>query len=112
MVAGTILFLWNKGEKSENITIVYNLAEIKSPGNTSDNIVNELLLSANELNIYGNGSFLDYNYRDNNQPGDLLIQQIKINPNRAYQTILKNKLEKLNKQHSSPSDFYIKPVPK
>ena len=78
--------------------------------NASNNIVNELMLSANELNIYGKSSLIEFN---NNEPAtaELLLQQIKNNPENAYRTILKNKLEKLN-HRSSTEDFYVKPIPK
>jgi hypothetical protein len=79
----------------------------------SNNIVDDLLLSANEFNIYGKSSLIEYNYRDNSRSGELLIQQIKSNPGDAYQTILKNKMQKLKQpQATAASDFNIKPVPK
>jgi hypothetical protein len=78
----------------------------------SNNIVDELLLSANEFNIYGKSALIEYNYHDNNQTDELLIQQIKSNPGNAYQTILKNKMQKLKQPQATSSDFNIKPVPK
>ena len=78
----------------------------------SNNIVDELLLSANEFNIYGKSSLIEHNYRDNEPIGELLIQQIKTNPKNAYQAILKNKLNKLKQPQASSSDFNVKPVPK
>ena len=112
LVAGAILFLWNKGEKFESITIFNNLEEKSVGRKISNNIVDELLLSANEFNIYGKSSLIEYNYRDNNRANELLIQQIKANPNNAYQTILKNRLEKLKQPQAAISDFNVKPVPK
>ena len=55
---------------------------------------------------------MEYNYRDNEPNGELLIQQIKTNPQNAYQAILKNKLKKLKQPQASSSDFNVKPVPK
>jgi hypothetical protein len=107
-----ILFLWNKGEKFESITIFNNLEQLPDGKNISNNIVDELLLSANEFNIYGKSSLIEYNYKDNNRSSELLIQQIKANPDNAYQTILKNKLEKLKQPQASTPDFNVKPVPK
>ena len=72
----------------------------------------ELLLSANELKIYGKNSIIEYNYKDNSITDESLIQQIKVNPGKVYNTILKNKLDNLNKRKSPVSDFNVKPVPK
>jgi len=83
-----------------------------STRNTGDNIVNELLLSANELNIYGESSLIDNKYKESKNRTDVLLEQIKSNPVNAYQAILKKKLNKLKKQQSSAPDFYVKPVPK
>ena len=74
--------------------------------------MDELLLSANEFNIYGKSSLIEYNYKDNEPANELLIQQIKTNPDNAYQTILKRKLEKLKQPQAPTSDFTVKPVPK
>ena len=112
IIAGTILFLWNKGEKFESVTIFNNLEELPGGRGVSNNIIDELLLSANEFNIYGKSSLLEYNYRDNGITDELLIQQIKSNPQNAYQTILKNKLQTLKQPKNSAVDFNVKPVPK
>lgn len=112
IVSLAILFSWNKGEKFENIAIFNNLEELPEAKKGSNNIVDDLLLSANEFNIYGKSSLIEYNYRDNNRPDELLIQQIKSNPGNAYQTILKKKMEKLKQPQTAASDFNIKPVPK
>lgn len=112
LVAAAILFSWNKGEKFENIAIFNNLEELPVGKKVSNNIVDELLLSANEFNIYGKSTLIEYNYRNNSRSDELLIQQIKSNPGNAYKTILKNKMEKLKQPQSATSDFNIKPVPK
>jgi hypothetical protein len=108
----TILVLWNKSEKFESITIFNTLAKSAASKNTSNNIVDELLLSANELNIYGKSSLIGYHDKENLAEADLLIQQIKTDPDKAYQSILKRKLEKLKLKQTPKSDFYIRPVPK
>jgi hypothetical protein len=112
VVATSVLFLWNKGEKFENVSIFNNLEGASPSKKISNNIVDELLLSANEFNIYGKSTLIEYNRQDNTLSNDLLIQQIKINPGNAYQTILKNKLQKLKEPQTPASDFNIKPVPK
>lgn len=76
------------------------------------NIVNELLLSANELNIYGSSSLIEYTDKDSGQPDAVLFDQIKTNPKNVYQRILKNKFDKLKQQKASASDFNVRPVPK
>lgn len=107
-----ILFLWNKGEKPENITIFENLEGSSDGRKVSNNIIDELLLSANDFNIYGKSTLIEYNNRDNNRINELLLQQIKANPGDAYQTILKNKLDKLKPSQAPAADFTVKPVPK
>ena len=57
-------------------------------------------------------SIIEYNYKDNSITDESLIQQIKANPGKVYNTILKNKLDNLNKRKSPVSDFNVKPVPK
>jgi hypothetical protein len=70
------------------------------------------LLSANELNIYGQSSLIDYNINKESQAGGLLFEQIKENPKKAYQDILKNKIYKIKEKQAASSDFNILPVPK
>lgn len=111
-MAGAIFFLWKKGEKFETISIFDNLEVLPNGKGVSNNIVDELLLSANEFNIYGKSSLIEYNYKGTNRNSELLIQQIKANPGDAYQEILKDKLQKINQAKSSTFDFNVKPVPK
>ena len=111
IVAVTILFLWNKGEKFESVTIFNNLEELPTGRGGANNIVDELLLSANEFNIYGKSSLIEYNYKGDNRANEL-IQQIKADPDNTYQTILKNKLQILKQPKNSTFDFNVKPVPK
>jgi hypothetical protein len=112
MVASAIFFLWKQGEKFESITIFNNLEGLPNTRRVSNNIVDELLLSANEFNIYGKSSLIEYNYKEDKRTSELLLQQIKANPDNAYQAILKNKLQKLRQPKSAISDFNVKPVPK
>lgn len=110
-VAGSILILWNNSDKYESINIFTNL-DIAENKKLNNNIVDELLLSANELKIYGNSIIIDYSFNDNNLNDEVLIEQIKANPGNAYQNILKNKMDKLKKTKKPVTDFIIKPVPK
>ncbi|MFZ1451922.1 MAG: hypothetical protein WAT20_04425 [Ferruginibacter sp.] len=112
IVACSILFFWNTAGNFESITIFNNLDKRSVDKKTYNDIVDELLLSANELKIYGKSSIIEYNYKDNSITDESLIQQIKADPGKAYNTILKNKLDNLNKRKSPVSDFNVKPVPK
>ncbi|MBL7702547.1 MAG: hypothetical protein JNM14_09865 [Ferruginibacter sp.] len=104
--------MWNQSEKTESLTIFNNLEHLQEGKKGYNNLVDELLLSANEFNIYGKSSFIEYNYRDDNSTNELLIGQIKTNPEKAYQTILKNKIKRLKQQQPVSPDFNVKPVPK
>ncbi len=112
IVACSILFFWNTAGNFESVTIFNNLDKRPVDKKTYNDIVDELLLSANELKIYGKSSIIEYNYKDNSITDESLIQQIKANPGKVYNTILKNKLDNLNKRKSPVSDFNVKPVPK
>lgn len=111
VVAGAIILLWNRADRFEKLTVFNNLDQTVSTDNASDNIVNQLLLSANELNIYGKSSLIEYSVNSTTPSDEILLEQIKINPDNAYKKILKNKLDKL-KQQPSTSDFNVKSVPK
>ncbi|MBK8609948.1 MAG: hypothetical protein IPL84_08370 [Chitinophagaceae bacterium] len=106
-----IIFSWNREEKFENIYIFNNLDVAEGKNKATDKLVNDLLLSANELSIYGKSSLIEYN-KDDVQQAKSLMEEIKTNPDKAYQTILKNKLKHLKKGRASGSDFNVKPVPK
>jgi hypothetical protein len=102
--------MWNTESEKDKVQVFENMDQGFMKENSSSNIINELMLSANELNIYGKSSLIEYNNLDQPGTGELL-QQIKNSPENAYKTILKNKLEKLN-HLSSAGDFYVKPIPK
>ena len=111
MVAAIIIIMWGYNEKKGNIPVFGNQGNEFIKENSSNNIVNELMLSANELNIYGKSSLIEFNNLDENSANELLIQQLKSNPENLYKTILKNKLEKL-KPRELPTDFFVRPVPR
>ena len=112
IVGGSILLLWSTAGNTENTTIFNNFEKLPEGKKTYNNFVDELLLSANELKIYGKGSIIDNKYKDNLITDELLIQQIRANPDKAYKAILKNKLENLKSRKTAVADFSIKPVPK
>lgn len=104
--------MWNENEKTESLTIFNNLEHLEGVKRGDNNLVDELLLSANEFNIYGKSSLIGSNYRNENTDDELIIRQIKANPEKAYQAILRNKIKRLKQQQTTSSDFNIKPVPK
>ena len=103
--------MWDTTGKKDKIVVFDNAVLVLGNENSSNNIVNELMLSANELNIYGKSSPMEFNNRNETTGTGSLLQQIKYDPENAYKTIFKNKLEQLNHRPASP-DFYVKPVPK
>ena len=110
LVSAVIVVMWNSAGDAEEV-LVFDRSVMGSENiNATNNIVNELLLSANELSIYGKSSLIDYNNRYESE-SDELIEQIKINPEKAYSAILKKKLIKISQKPVS-SDFEIKPIPK
>ncbi|MFZ1783740.1 MAG: hypothetical protein WAU23_00955 [Ferruginibacter sp.] len=104
------MLTWNRGEKLESTNIFNNLEELNEKSKATNDIVNDLLLSANELTIYGKSSLIEYN--KDGVKTDMLLEEIKADPAKAYQRILKNKLNNLKRKASAVPDFYVKPVPK
>lgn len=112
IIAGIIIIMWNAPVKSKDAISLFGINAPELVGSTSEsgNIVNELLLSASELNISGENNLIGLNNKNNAFAGLLLSREIKSNPENAYRKILKQKLEKINTR--SGGDFYIKAVPK
>ena len=79
--------------------------------NASGNIVNELLLSAREISISGNTSLMVSNNKNNYADALQFTREMKENPEKLYQQILNQKLQRIAVKQSK-EDFYIKPVPK
>jgi hypothetical protein len=112
IIAGIIIVMWNAPVKSRDAISLFgiNAPELVGNNNESGNIVNELLLSASELNISGETNLIGLNNKGNSYTGLLLSREMKSNPENVYHRILKQKLEKINTR--SDGDFYIKAVPK
>lgn len=111
MIAGAVLMLWKNSEKPGKIPAFENLEASAGNQYAANNIVNELLLSANDLHIYGKSAFIDYS-RNNNTETAQFLEQVKTNPGNAYQTMLKNKIHKLKQKQAPAPDFSVRPVPK
>jgi predicted nucleotidyltransferase len=112
LIAGTIIIIWNSdsGEKDDISLFGKNASELMN-NNASGNIVNELLLSAREISISGNTSLIVFSNKNNSSDDLLLTREMKENPEKIYQQILNQKLQRI-KAGTIKEDFYIKPVPK
>lgn len=110
IVAGTIIVMWDTSEDVDNI-FDNNLIQ-SAKKNSSLNIVNDLLLSARELNIARNPTLIDFkNKAEASDPLIISNQDVRGNPDNLYHSILQKKLERIKKK-SAGEDFYIRPVPK
>ncbi|MFN8244269.1 MAG: hypothetical protein U0X40_09490 [Ferruginibacter sp.] len=111
-IVGTLMIvMWNRADQNDHVAVFDSIPADELRDNPSTDIVNELLLSANELNIYGKSSLIEVN-RHEEGPAVSLLQQLRTNPENAYRTILRNKIEKLNTVKAGDRDFSVKPVPK
>jgi len=109
LIASVITVLWNDGAKSADTILFGDKAIVVNVSEGSSNIVNELLLSAKELNISGS-TLVSPGYKSNPQDEQLLTSANRKNTEQVYNTILTRKLEKVTRQNTS-SGFTIKPVP-
>lgn len=107
IVSGSIIIIWGSNTMGEPLVLFDKNVPVTSDGNSA-NLVNELLLSANELSIYGRSGMIDLKYR---RTKDSVSAEIRPDPVRIYNAILSRKLNKLNERKGS-TDFFIKPVPK
>jgi hypothetical protein len=108
IVAGLVIIMWNTPGTEDEIRLFGENTAVLHGSNASGNIVNELLLSAQDLNISGTNNLITFNYKDN---GPSLNEQIRNDPEKLYRNIFNRKLEKLGNR-SPESDFYIRQVPK
>ena len=111
LVAAAIILMWDTTGDKDRLMVFDKTETGLENVDATNNIVNELLLSANELNIYGKSSLIEYNNRYEPETAELIREQIKTNPEKAYSEILKNKLKNL-KRKSGDADFSVKPIPK
>jgi len=110
LIATVISFFWNEPEKpastflfgSENTTIENDLP--------SSTIINDLLLSFDELNISGT-TFSNYIYKRKTDDIKKASTDEQKNTSKVYDEILRSKLEKM-KNKKRGDEFSIKPVPK
>jgi hypothetical protein len=109
LIALFITLLWNKSTMSPDTILFGDKTIILKESEVSGNIVNELLLSANELNISGS-TLISPGYKNYLKNDQFLNSSGKKSPEKIYNDILLRKLEKVTRK-SSTSDFTIKPVP-
>ena len=112
IVGGVIIMVWNRADRDDRVAVFDNIPASELRDNPSNNIVNELLLSAHEFNIYGKSSIIGLNRHGEAADANAIIQQIRMNPENAYREILHDKIEKLKTAKTDDNDFSIKPVPK
>jgi hypothetical protein len=109
LIASVITVLWNDGAKSDDTILFGDKDIVVNVSDGSSNIVNELLISAKELNISGS-TLVSPGYKSNPQDEQLLTSANKKNTEQVYNAILKRKLEIVTRQNTSHG-FAIKPVP-
>jgi len=109
LIASVITVLWNDGAKSADTILFGDKAIVVNLSEGSSNIVNELLLSAKDLNISGS-TLISPAYKDNIPDDQAMNAANKKNTEQVYNAILKRKLENVTR-HTTTSGFTIKPVP-
>lgn len=77
---------------------------------SSDETINDLLLSANELTIAEKKSFISLYHRQGDDTEIPIYQKAKDKRYEIYKQIFQRKMNKLN--GNSSADFSVKPVPK
>lgn len=112
------LFLWGGallilvvmiiiGRQQKNISnnITSNLITDFTP--SSDNIINDLLLSEEDLRFSKKTSFINLVLKNSEQEGEMSQENKEQN---IYGLILQQKIRKIRQQ--KPADFSIQPIPK
>ncbi len=77
---------------------------------SSDNAINELLLSGDELTIEEKKSFISLYLKPGDDEGAITYQKINTKREGVYKQILQRKMNRLNGKPSD--DFSVRPVPK
>jgi hypothetical protein len=112
VIAGVIISMWNTDTQNNDGTNLFGeYASELSADKVSGNIVNDLLLSARDLNISGETSLIDLTNKNTSSAETLVSREMKTDPASVYKEILNKKLQKLGAKPVR-HDFYIKAVPK
>jgi hypothetical protein len=112
LISGVIISMWNTDTKNNESTNLFGeYASELSTDKASANIVNDLLLSARDLNISGETSLIDLTNKNVSSAEMQASKEMKSDPARVYKEILNKKLQKLGVKPVR-HDFYIKAVPK
>lgn len=109
LIASVITVLWNDKAHSADAVLFGDKSIVINVSESSSNIVNELLLSAKELNISG-ATLISPAHKSHFENDQALNEANKKNTEQVYDAILKRKLENVTR-HTSASGFSIKPVP-
>jgi len=103
-IAALITVLWkDKDKQSDTFLFGEKTISLNTSGTASSNIVNELLLSAKDLDISGS-TLVSPGYKREAEKIE------KYNMQQVYDNILKNKLDNVSKKKTT-SEFTIKPLP-
>lgn len=103
-IAALITMLWrDKDKQVDTLLFGEKIISLNTSVTASSNIVNELLLSAKDLDISGSTLISPGYKRETEKEKKYNLQQI-------YDNILKKKLDNVSKKTTS-SDFTIKPLP-
>ena len=109
LIAFFIALLWKDSSRPFDTVLFKDETIALKVSDISGNIVNELLLSANELNISGSGTLISPGFKKSIMD-DQSSASGKKYTEKVYKAILLRKLAKA-KRKSSSGDFDVKPVP-
>jgi hypothetical protein len=110
LIAFFITLLWKESSKSFDTILFRDRTIALNGSDISGNIVNELLLSANELNISGSSTLISPAFKKSIMEDQSSANSGKKNTEKVYNAILLRKLAKVTRKSSS-SEFAVKPVP-
>ena len=110
LIAFFIALLWKDSSRPFDTVLFKDETIALKVTDISGNIVNELLLSANELNISGSSTLISPGFKKAIMDDQSSNTSEKKYTEKVYKAILLRKLAKA-KRKSSSGDFDVKPVP-
>lgn len=108
-IAATITILLLDGDKPADVILFDDKTVVYNSEKSSENIVNKLLLSADELKL-SDAILVSPAYKHTASEVLFLNTADNENAGQVYSTIFKRKLEKVSKPQTG-TDFYIKELP-
>lgn len=109
-IAASITILLLDGDKPAEIILFDDKTVVYNSEKSSENIVNRLLLSAEELKL-SDAILVSPAYKHTTPDVHFLNTADNINAGQVYSSIFKRKLEKVSKPQAG-TDFYIKELPR